>query len=138
MPTQRLGALPGDHALGFQVELHRHVDSAPIPADTYLCTYIGSTSQGLPNDMAVRLVEVAETRAQLLASHGGADDEDFAVYLTDHCFDLHYRPRPGAQPYDFGLGNLWRIANPDCPVPPCIHRAPLTMPGAATRLLLIS
>ncbi len=117
-----------------------HVDSAPVPADTYLCTYIGSSSEGLANDMAIRRVEVAETRAQLLKSHGGADDQDFAAYLTARCFDLHYSPRPGAQPYTFGVGNLWRIAvaYPDCPVLPCIHRAPLTVPGAITRLLLIS
>ena len=30
------------------------------------------------------------------------------------------------------------IAHPDCPVLPCIRRAPLTLPGAITRLLLIS
>ncbi len=117
-----------------------HVDSAAVPADTYLCTYFGSTSEGLANDVAIRRVEVAETRAQLLQSYGGADDEDFAAYLSDHCFDLHYLPRPGAQPYAFGLGNLWRIAiaYPDCPVLPCIHRAPSPLPGAITRLLLIS
>jgi len=116
-----------------------HVDSATIPADTYLCTYVGSSSQGLANDMAVRRVDVAETRAQLLQSYGGPDDEAFAAYLTDQCFDLHYWPRPDARPYTFGLGNLWRIAvaYPGCPVLPCIHRAPLTLPGAPARLLLL-
>jgi hypothetical protein len=117
-----------------------HVDSAPVPADTYLCTYAGSPSQGLANELAIRRVEVAETRAQLLKDYGGPDGQDFAAYLTEHCFDLHYWPQTGAQPYSFGLGNLWRIAiaYPGCPVLPCIHRAPLTMPGAITRLLLIS
>lgn len=117
-----------------------HVDSAPVEADTYLCTYIGSSSEGLPNETAIRRVDIAETRAQLLKIHGGSDDADFAAYLREHCFDLHYGPQPGAQPYTFGLGNLWRIAiaHPDCPVLPCIHRAPLTLPGAAARLLLIS
>ncbi len=40
----------------------------------------------------------------------------------------------------FGLGNLWRIAvdYPGSPVPPCIHRAPITRPGRPPRLLLIS
>jgi len=117
-----------------------HVDRAPMAADTYLCTYVGATSEGLPNEAAIRRVDVAETRAQLLKIHGGADDETFAAYLSEHSFDLHYLPLPGAQPYSFGLGNLWRIAiaYPDCPVLPCIHRAPLTPPGAPARLLLIS
>ena len=117
-----------------------HVDSAPIPADTYLCTYIGGTSEGLANEMAIRRIEVAETRAQLLQIHGGPDDEGFAAYLSENCFDLHYWPRPGAKPYAFGLGNLWRIAiaYPGSPVLPCIHRAPPTPPGAPPRLLLIS
>jgi len=117
-----------------------HVDSAPVEADTYLCTYVGGTSEGLPNEDAIRHIDVTETRAQLLADYGGMDDADFAAYLHDRCFDLHYSPRPGAVPYAFGLGNLWRIAiaYPGTPVAPCIHRAPLTQPGAPTRLLLIS
>lgn len=117
-----------------------HVDSAPVEADTYLCTYVGSTSEGLANEEAERRVDVAETRAELLKIYGGADDEGFAAYLSEHCFDLHYRPLAGAQPYSFGLGNLWRIAiaYPHCPVLPCIHRAPLTLPGDPARLLLIS
>lgn len=117
-----------------------HVDSAPVPADTYLCTYIGSPSEGLLNEMAIRRVDVVETRARLLKLYGGRDDADFAAYLREKCFDLHYTPRPAAQPYTFGLGNLWRIAiaYPGSPVLPCIHRAPLTLPGAPARLLLIS
>ena len=45
-----------------------------------------------------------------------------------------------AEPFSFGLGNLWRIAveYPDSPVPPCVHRAPATIPGRPPRLLLIS
>ena len=117
-----------------------HVDSAPVEADTYLCTYAGSTSEGLLNEDAVRRVDVAETRAELLKIYGGPDDMHFAAYLSEKCFDLHYRPLPGAQPYSFGLGNLWRvaIAYPGCPVLPCIHRAPLTLSGDPARLLLIS
>ena len=117
-----------------------HVDRATVPADTYLCTYIGSPSEGLANEAAMRRVDVAETRARLLKVYGGRDDADFATYLSEQCFDLHYAPLPGAQPYAFGLGNLWRIAiaYPGCPVLPCIHRAPPSPPGAPARLLMIS
>jgi hypothetical protein len=117
-----------------------HVDSAPVAADTYLCTYVGAASQGLPNEQADKRIEIAETRARLLAQYGGADDAGFASYLSEHHYDLHYAARVGAEPYGFGLGNLWRIAidYPDCPVLPCIHRAPETLPGAPSRLLLIS
>ncbi len=117
-----------------------HVDSATVLADTYLCTYIGRPSEGLANAAAIRRADVAETRAQVLATYGGADDAGFEAYLSEHCYDLHYALRPGAVPYSFGLGNLWRIAIacPGSPVQPCIHRAPLTLPGDVTRLLLIS
>ena len=117
-----------------------HVDSAPVEADTWLCTYIGATSEGLRNDEAQRRVDIPETRAELLRLFGGDDDGDFLEYLRENCYDLHYAPVPHARPFSFGLGNLWRIATewPGSPVPPCIHRAPETLPGDLPRLLLIS
>jgi hypothetical protein len=71
---------------------------------------------------------------------GGENNEEFLEFLNDHHFDLHYAPLPQAQPFSFGLGNLWRIAvqYPGCPVPPCIHRAPTTLPSQPSRLLLLS
>ena len=117
-----------------------HADSAPVEADTWLCTYHGPASEGLRNDEARRRVDHAETRAELLRLFGGPDDDDFREYLNDHCYDLHYAAVPQARPFAFGLGNLWRIAvdYPGSPVPPCIHRAPATLPGEPPRLLLIS
>ena len=117
-----------------------HADSATVPVDTYLCTYLGATSEGLRNDQARRRVDVPGTRAELLALYDGPDDAGFREFLHENCYDLHYAPLPGARPFPFGLGNLWRLAieYPGRPVPPCIHRAPLTLPGDPTRLLLIS
>lgn len=117
-----------------------HADSAPVETDTWLCTYHGFASDGLRNDEAIRRVDILETRAELLRHYGGEDDDDFLEYLNDHCYDLHYASVAQAQPFSFGLGNLWRIAvdYPDSPVPPCIHRAPETLPGDPVRLLLIS
>ena len=125
----------------FHTDVHGfHVDTATIPADTYLCTYVGACSEGLCNDVAQRWVDVPGTRAELLRLYGGADDAGFREYLAENYYDLHYAPLPGARPFSFGLANLWRIAiqYPCCPVPPCIHRAPLTLPGMHARLLLIS
>ena len=117
-----------------------HVDTATVPADTYLCTYVGACSEALPNEQAGRRVDVPETRAKLLRLYGGEDDAGFREYLADWFYDLHYVPLPGAQPYSFGTGNLWRLAidHPGSLVPPCVHRAPLTLPGLPARLLLIS
>lgn len=116
-----------------------HTDSAPVEADTWLCTYHGAVSEGLRNDEAQRRVDIPETRAALLQLFGGEDNADFREYLSENCYDLHYAPIPQAQPFSFGLGNLWRIAVdwPGIPVPPCIHRAPETAPGDPPRLLLI-
>ncbi len=117
-----------------------HADSAPFEAATWLCTYHGPPSEGLRNEEAQRRIEIADTRAALLADYGGADDEQFRAHLAENCYDLHYSPTPGAQPFSFGLGHLWRIAvdYPGSPVPPCIHRAPTTISGQPPRLLLIS
>jgi hypothetical protein len=117
-----------------------HVDSATVEADTYLCTYYGADSEGLRNEEAVRRVDVPEFRAELLKLYEGEDGEGFRDFLNENYLDLHYRPLPHARPFSFGLGHLWRIATeyPDSPVPPCIHRAPATLPGQPLRLLLIS
>ena len=117
-----------------------HVDSATVQADTFLCTYVGPASEGLRNDQACRHVDIPATRAVLLEIFGGEDGEGFAEFLNENFYDLHYAPVRGAEPFSFGLGNLWRIATeyPGSPVPPCIHRAPFTSPGTPPRLLLIS
>ena len=117
-----------------------HADSAPVPADTWLCTYHGAPSEGLFNAEAQRRVDLPALRAELLRRFGGSDDDAFDDYLQENCHDLHYVPLPHARPFSFGVGHLWRIAvdYPGSPVPPCIHRAPATQPGDAPRLLLIS
>jgi hypothetical protein len=117
-----------------------HADRAPVEADTWLCTYYGAPSEGLPNEEAQRRVDIPETRAELLKFLGmEEDDAEFREALREHCFDLHYAALPQARPYSFGVGNLWRIAVewPGGAVPPCIHRAPDTIPGQPPRLLLI-
>ncbi len=125
----------------FHTDVHSfHIDTATVPADTYLCTYVGATSETLRNDQAQRRVDIPETRAELLRLYGGNDGGGLLEYLAEDFYDLHYTPLPQARPFSFGVGNLWRIAieYPGSPVPPCVHRAPLTLPGHPARLLLIS
>ncbi len=116
-----------------------HADSAPVEADTFLCTYHGAPSEGLRNEEAQRRVDHPKTRAELLQLFGGEEGEEFREFLAENCYDLHYAPAPLARPFSFGIGHLWRIATdwPGCPVPPCIHRAPENLPGQPARLLLI-
>lgn len=117
-----------------------HVDSAPCPAETWLCTYHGETSQILAHQNAQQRVKDADTRAHLLRQYGGQDDEAFAEFLAEHSYDLHYTPLAGGQPVSMGLFHLWRIAvqYPGSPVPACIHRAPEDGPNTRMRLLLIA
>ena len=89
-----------------------HVDSAPVEADTWLCTYWGAPSEGLRNEDAIRRIDLPGNREALLREFGGEDNETFLEYLSEGCFDLHYAPA-------------------------CIHRAPENLPGQPARLLLI-
>lgn len=115
-----------------------HVDRAPHELDTWLCTYHGAPSLGLPPDQARAHVDDPACRARLRAAFGGAEGEAFDDYLREHSYDLHFAPLAGARVWSFGVGNLWRIATawPGSPVPACIHRAPDDLP-TQSRLLLI-
>lgn len=114
-----------------------HVDRSPIATDTFLCTYFGEPSQILPNSQAQQKVFVPEIRNELKKMYGGTD-EGFDTFLSEHFFDLHYQPKPNAQPISLGIGNLWRLAvdHPESKVPPCVHRAPKEKAGE-TRLMMI-
>ena len=113
-----------------------HVDRAPIPTDTFLCTYYGEPSEILPNSKGRQKILIPEIRDELKKLYHGAE-EGFESFLSEHFFDLHYQAEPNAQPISLGLGHLWRLAvdHPDMQVPPCIHRAPKEKSGQ--RLLLI-
>jgi len=114
-----------------------HVDRSPIPIDTFLCTYYGESSEILPNSQAKQKILVPEIRDELKKIYCGAE-EDFESFLSENFFDLHYLPKPKAQPIKLGLGHLYRLAteHPDSKALPCIHRAPMEKSGQK-RLLLI-
>ena len=114
-----------------------HVDRSPIGIDTFLCTYYGAASEILANHQAEQKVQVPEIRQKLKELHD-APEGDFESFLTEHYFDLHYQPKPGAIPIILGLGHLWRLAvdHPEKKCLPCIHRAPIENDGEY-RLLLI-
>lgn len=114
-----------------------HVDRSPIGTDTFLCTYYGVASDILPNDQAVQKILVPEIREKLKELHNGPDDE-FEAFLKEYFFDLHYQPKPDAQPTNLRTGHLWRLAvdHPEQKVLPCVHRAPVENDGEY-RLLLI-
>lgn len=102
-----------------------HVDRSPVGTDTFLCTYYGASSDIIPNDEVEQKILIPEVRAALKKLHEGTE-EDFENFLKDNYFDLHYQPKPNAQPVNLGLGHLWRLAvdHPDQEVLPCVHRAP--------------
>ena len=113
-----------------------HVDSSPIPTNTFLCTYFGESSEILPNENAEQKVLVPEIRAKLKKLYIG-DDKGFKSFLSEHFFDLHYQAKPEAIPVSLGVGHLWKLAvnHPESKVLPCVHRAPKE--NRQKRLLLI-
>lgn len=114
-----------------------HVDRSPVPTDTFLCTYYGESSEILPNSQAIQKVLVPEIRDKLQKIYNGTD-EGFESFLSEHFFDLHYLPKPKAQPISLGLGHLWKLAvdHPESRTLPCLHRAPKEKNGQ-NRLLMI-
>ena len=107
-----------------------------MPIDTFLCTYVGQSSELLPNSQAIQKVLVPEIRDELKKKYRGSD-EGFDSFLSEHFFDLHYQAKPEAQPISLGLGHIWKLAvdHPGSQVLPCLHRAPEE--HGQTRLLLI-
>lgn len=114
-----------------------HVDRAPIPVDTILCTYYGESSEIIPNSQAKQKILIPEIREELIKIYDGAE-EDFESFLSENFFDLHYQAMPKAQPIKLGVGNVYRLAidHPKSKVLPCVHRAPEEKNGLK-RLLLI-
>ncbi|HFE9905749.1 TPA: DUF1826 domain-containing protein [Acinetobacter baumannii] len=114
-----------------------HVDRSPIETDTFLCTYHGAASDIVPNDQVEQKVLIQEIREKLKELHDGSDAE-FEAFLAEYFFDLHYQPKPNAQPLNLGMGHIWRLAvdHPTQKVLPCVHRAPIEKDGEY-RLLLI-
>jgi hypothetical protein len=114
-----------------------HVDRSPIGTDTFLCTYFGAASDILANEQATQKILIPEIREKLKELHND-QDEEFETFLKEYYFDLHYEPKPNAQPLNLGIGHLWRLAvdHPEQKVLPCIHRAPQENEGEY-RLLLI-
>lgn len=128
-----------DHELDFiATDVYSyHVDRSPIETDTFLCTYYGPASDILPNDQVEQNILIPEIRDKLKRLYDGPDAE-FEQFLEEYFFDLHYQPKPDAQPINLGVGHLWRLAvdHPTQQALPCVHRAPVENEGEY-RLLLI-
>jgi len=114
-----------------------HVDRSPIGTDTFLCTYHGAASDIIANDQVEQKVLIPEIREKLRKLHDGPEEE-FEAFLKEYFFDLHYQPKPNAEPVNLEVGNLWRLAvdHRDQQALPCVHRAPVENDGEC-RLLLI-
>ncbi|MET1056102.1 MAG: DUF1826 domain-containing protein [Pedobacter sp.] len=114
-----------------------HVDRAPVPTDTFLCTYYGEPSEILPNSQGTQKILIPEIRIELEKLYDAAEGE-FESFLTENFFDLHYQAKPEAHPISCGIGHLWKLAvdHPQSEVLPCLHRAPKEKSGES-RLLLI-
>jgi len=114
-----------------------HVDRSPIATDTFLCTYYGAASDILPNHQVEQKMLIPEIRQKLQNIFNGTKAE-FDEFVKENFFDLHYQPKPNANPLNLGIGHLWKLAvdHPEQQALPCVHRAPIENDGEY-RLLLI-
>ncbi|WP_026977538.1 hypothetical protein [Flavobacterium tegetincola] len=115
-----------------------HVDRATVPTDTYLCTYYGATSEIVSNEQAKQKILIPEIRSELKSLYQEEEGQEFEGFLSEYFFDLHYKLIDDACVMQFDVGQIWKLAidYPECPVLPCIHRAPKEKSGEK-RLLLI-
>ena len=60
-----------------------HVDSSPVPTNTFLCTYHGEPSDILPNSQAIQKILIPEIRNKLKKLYDGTDD-GFEAFLTEY------------------------------------------------------
>lgn len=113
-----------------------HVDRSPVATDTFLCTYYGTASDILPNNQVEQKILIPEIRSKLNVLYDG-EDAKFDDFLEEYFFDLHYQPKPNAEPINLDNGHIWRLAvdHPTQQVLPCVHRAPKEL--GEYRLLLI-
>ena len=114
-----------------------HVDRSPIPIDTFLCTYHGTSSEVIPNTQAKQKILIPEIRDELKKLYHGKDD-GFDSFLSEYFFDLHYQANLDAKAIALETGHIWKLAvdHPESKVLQCIHRAPKEKDGQK-RLLLI-
>ncbi|MCH2229135.1 MAG: DUF1826 domain-containing protein [Crocinitomicaceae bacterium] len=112
-----------------------HVDRSPVPVDTFLCTYHGTSSEIIPNAHAEQKILIPEIRTELQKIYNGPE-AGFEDFLTENFFDLHYEDH--GEPITLGQGHVWKLAidHPNSSVLPSIHRAPKENKGEP-RLLLI-
>ncbi len=116
-----------------------HIDTSPIPLDTFLCTYSGASSEILPNSQALQKIHDTEIRKGLKKQFDKLGLEgSFDAFLEEYFYDIHYQPLANVQPISCGNGNLWRLSTgyPESKSLPCVHRAPKESDGKK-RLLLI-
>lgn len=102
-----------------------HVDHSPIETSTFLCTYFGESSDILPNDQALKKIDIPEIKEKLKNIYK-LDDKNFDDFVKENFFDLHYQSKPNSEPINLGIGHIWRLSceSPNQKVLPCIHRAP--------------
>lgn len=103
-----------------------HVDHSPIETSTFLCTYFGESSDILPNNEALRQIDIPEIRKKLQKIYD-VNDDNFDDFAKENFFDLHYQEKPNSTPINLGIGHIWRLSceSPNQEVLPCIHRAPV-------------
>jgi len=75
-----------------------HADSAPVEADTWLCTYHGRRARACAMTRRSGVWTFRNPRRTSGALRG-EDGDDFREYLRENCYDLHYGRDPQSRPF---------------------------------------
>ena len=118
-----------------------HFDGGQPLKGRVLTAYAGATTQGIAPEDCIRFVDIPKFQQDLIGRFGQdhVDPKELAALMKRSIADIRL-PKPGAIPYAFSVGDIFRHAVRDnkAGVTPHLHRAPPMTTGAKPRLLLVA
>lgn len=118
-----------------------HFDGGNVEIGRVLIPYTAPTTEGIAPEDCIRFVDIPKFQQDLIGRYGQdkVDPAELAALYKQGIAEIRL-PLPGAVPYSFSAGDVFRHAVQEnmAGVTPHLHRAPPMPKGAKPRLLLVA